>query len=79
MESTEVAAVSLTWIGAVLFVWGVTMGFHVLGLGTRWRNISMRYYDRNTDARGYERNTRIFRIGYRAIAVLGLLLLIPGL
>ena len=48
MESTEVAAVSLTWIGAVLFVWGVTMGFDVLGLGTRSRNISMRYYDRNT-------------------------------
>ena len=69
----------LTVIGAVLLVDGAVMGFDLFGLGTKWRNYGMRFYDRRGGPGAYDRNTRRFRITYRLVAGLGLFLLVAGL
>jgi hypothetical protein len=48
--------------------------------GTKWREISMSFYDRRSrgpDA--YERNTRLFRLYYRAVLIFGVIVLISGI
>ena len=70
---------SLTICGAVLFVWSTVVLLDVKGIGTWWRRVGMAYYDRRAGLEAHERNTRRFLHFYRALAVLGLFLLIGGL
>lgn len=62
--------------GAVLVLIGVVAEFDILGLGTRWRNRSMRYYDRNASAEQYDKNTRRWKMTYRLSALLGVFLIL---
>jgi hypothetical protein len=68
-----------TVIGALLLVSGSVMGFDIFGVGTRWRNIGMRYYDRDGDQERYDQNTRRFRLTQRIVAAVGLVLLLLGI
>lgn len=70
---------SLTICGAVLFVWSTAVLRDVKGIGTWWRRVGMRYYDRQGGLEAYERNTRRFLLTYRLVALFGLFLLLGGL
>lgn len=70
---------SLTIFGAVLLVWSTVVLLDVKGIGTWWRRVGMRYYDRRGGFDAYERNTRRFLLTYRLVAILGLFLLVGGL
>ena len=67
-------------IGAFLFAVGAIVSADIGGLGTKWREVSMSFYDRRSrgpDA--YERNTPCSGLYYRGVTIFGLLLLIGGL
>jgi hypothetical protein len=63
----------------MLFVWSTVVLLDVKGIGTWWRRVGMRYYDRQGGLETYERNTRRFLLTYRLVAVLGFFLLVGGL
>ena len=69
---------SFILIGLVLVVVGSVISADFAGIGTKWRNVSMSFYDRRSGPDGYERNTRRFRFYHRALTIFGLLLLIGG-
>jgi hypothetical protein len=71
--------VSFVLIGLLLVVVGGVMSADFAGIGTKWRNVSMSFYDRRSGPDGYEKNTRRFRFYYRVVTIFGLLLLIGGL
>lgn len=67
-------------IGLTLFVGGAVVVSDVSGLGTKWREVSMSFYDRRSRRPdGYERNTRLFRLYYLGVTIFGLLILVGGL
>jgi hypothetical protein len=70
---------TFVFIGAVLLVAGGVMSLDIAGLGTKWRNLSMSYYDRRGGPETRDRNSRRFLLYYRALAVFGLLLFLGGL
>lgn len=65
--------------GALLIVIGIIAEFDLMGLGTRWRKRSMRYYDRNATPGQYDRNTRRWRMTYRLSALLGVFLVVVSI
>lgn len=63
-----------------MFAAGAVVSADIGGFGTKWREVSMGFYDRrSTGPDAYERNTRLFQLYYRGLALFGLLLIVGGL
>ena len=65
--------------GALLILIGIMAEFDVGGIGTRWRNRAMRFYDRNATTEQYDRNTRRWKMTYRLSALLGVFLVLASI
>ena len=69
---------SLAIGGALLLVWSTVVLLDVKGIGTWWRRVGMRYYDRRGGLGAYER-IPVDSCTYRVVALLGLFLFLAGL
>jgi hypothetical protein len=68
--------VTFVVIGLFVFAAGAVVSADIGGMGTKWREVSMSFYDRRrTGPDAYERNTRLFRLYYRGLAIFSPLLI----